>query len=134
MGDIGDPSTAPWPGDHHDATVAIPGAENLVGCLGRRRKAGDRPEIADRAHESCSGGTPQHLCDIVLVMTVNPGFSGQTFLPEVLPKSGALHSALCKKLKWKRCSRRLARAAKIAGLKLKATRVEGGEIRFEIAR
>jgi hypothetical protein len=23
MGDIGDPSTAPWPGDHHDATVAI---------------------------------------------------------------------------------------------------------------
>jgi hypothetical protein len=76
MGDIGDPSTAPWPGDHHDATVAIPGAENLVGCLGPRRKAGDRPEIADRAHESCSGGIPQHLCDIVLVMTVNPGFSG----------------------------------------------------------
>jgi ribulose-phosphate 3-epimerase len=27
-----------------------------------------------------------HLCDIVMVMTVNPGFSGQTFLPEMLPK------------------------------------------------
>ena len=27
-----------------------------------------------------------HLCDIVLVMSVNPGFAGQAFLPEVVPK------------------------------------------------
>jgi ribulose-phosphate 3-epimerase len=27
-----------------------------------------------------------HLTDLVLVMSVNPGFSGQAFIPEVVPK------------------------------------------------
>jgi ribulose-phosphate 3-epimerase len=34
------------------------------------------------------------LCDLVLVMSVNPGFGGQTFMPEVLPKVEALRKTV----------------------------------------
>ncbi len=33
-----------------------------------------------------------HLCDVVIVMTVNPGFGGQSFLPEMLPKVRAVRA------------------------------------------
>ena len=35
-----------------------------------------------------------HMADVVLVMTVNPGFSGQEFIPEVLPKIAQLRKML----------------------------------------
>jgi len=35
-----------------------------------------------------------HMVDVVLVMTVNPGFSGQEFIPEVLPKIAQLRKML----------------------------------------
>ena len=35
-----------------------------------------------------------HMVDLVLVMSVNPGYSGQVFLPEILPKISQIHSWL----------------------------------------
>ena len=35
-----------------------------------------------------------HMVDLVLVMSVNPGYSGQTFLPEILPKLEQIHQIL----------------------------------------
>jgi ribulose-phosphate 3-epimerase len=37
-----------------------------------------------------------HMIDLVLVLSVNPGYSGQTFIPEVLPKISTLRRDLDK--------------------------------------
>ncbi|BAC91489.1 ribulose-phosphate 3-epimerase [Gloeobacter violaceus] len=56
-------------------------------------------ELGKQAGVSLNPSTPLSLieyvldlCDLVLVMSVNPGFGGQSFIPQVLPKIARLKS------------------------------------------
>jgi ribulose-phosphate 3-epimerase len=61
--------------------------------LNRVRELGCRPGVViDPATPILWIDHVLHLVDIILVMTVNPGFGGQDFLPETLPKIAALRA------------------------------------------
>ena len=83
-------------GADHLLVQAEPGSTiHLHRVLSQVRELGKRPGVV------IDPATPiewiehvLHLADIILVMTVNPGFGGQKFLPEMLPKIAALR-ALC---------------------------------------
>lgn len=75
-------------GADHILVQAEPSATvHLHRVLSRIRQLGKKAgAVLDPASPIAFVEHVLHLCDVVLVMTVNPGFSGQTFLPEVLPK------------------------------------------------
>jgi ribulose-phosphate 3-epimerase len=63
------------------STIHLHRTLSRIGELGK--KAG---VVLNPASPICMVENVLHLCDIVLVMSVNPGFAGQAFLPQVLPK------------------------------------------------
>ena len=76
-------------------TVHIETCPHIHRTLQTIRELGCKPGI------TLNPGTPAahleevlHLVDLVLVMSVNPGFSGQSFLPEMLPKVSFLRQRL----------------------------------------
>jgi ribulose-phosphate 3-epimerase len=83
-------------GADHLLVQAEPGSTiHLHRTLTRIRDFGKRPGVVlDPATPPEFIEYVLHLCDIILVMTVNPGFGGQAFLPEVLPKIRRL-KAMC---------------------------------------
>ncbi len=83
-------------GADHLLVQAEPGSTvHLHRVLSQVRELGKRPGVViDPATPLAWIEHVIHLVDIVLVMTVNPGFGGQKFLPEMLPKIAALR-ALC---------------------------------------
>ena len=84
-------------GADHLLVQAEPGSTiHLHRVLSQIRELGRKPGVViDPATPLTWIEHVLHLVDIVLVMTVNPGFGGQKFLPEMLPKIAALR-ALCR--------------------------------------
>lgn len=82
-------------GADHLLVQAEPGSTiHLHRVLSRIRDLGAKAGVVlDPATPSEFVEYVLHLCDVILVMTVNPGFGGQPFLPEVLPKIRRLRAA-----------------------------------------
>jgi ribulose-phosphate 3-epimerase len=73
--------------DHLLVQVEPSSTMHLHRVLSRIRELGKKAgAVLDPASPLAFVEQVLHLCDVVLVMTVNPGFSGQKFLPEMLPK------------------------------------------------
>jgi ribulose-phosphate 3-epimerase len=79
-------------------TVHVETVKHLHRLLGVIRDAGIKAGAAlNPATPLSSIQHVLHNLDMVVLMTVNPGFGGQSFIPEVLPKIEELRSMLDKK-------------------------------------
>lgn len=73
-------------------TIHVEATVNVQAALSSIRKLGKRAGLAMNPHTS--EASVQNLLDeldLVLVMTINPGFAGQAFLPGMLPKLSRTH-------------------------------------------
>ncbi len=66
---------------HPEATVHLDRTLRAIRALGKRAGVVLNPSTSEHAIEYV-----MDLVDLVLVMSVNPGFGGQSFIPAVLPK------------------------------------------------
>lgn len=78
--------------------VHVENHQNLHRTLQNIKSLGCRPGVVINPGTKASLCQPVlHMTDIVLVMSVNPGYSGQKFLPEVLSKVSYLANQIAKK-------------------------------------
>ncbi|MCH8115643.1 MAG: ribulose-phosphate 3-epimerase [Chloroflexi bacterium] len=72
-------------------TIHVEACDDLEASLNDARAAGMRPAVSMKPDTSASVlQSVLPLIDRVLVMTVEPGFGGQSFMPEMLPKIARL--------------------------------------------
>ncbi len=74
---------------HVEATVHLHRVLSHIRSLGKRAGVSLNPSTSEDSLKYVL-----HLCDLVLVMSVNPGFGGQSFISEVLPKVRGLRTMI----------------------------------------
>ena len=76
-------------------TIHFEATENVAKTLAAIRENGTRAGLAIKPNTSIEVVKPfLHLIDILLVMTVEPGFGGQSFMKEMMPKVATARSWL----------------------------------------
>jgi ribulose-phosphate 3-epimerase len=76
-------------------TVHVETCPDIVGTLKKIKALGCKAGVTLNPDTSASELTPAlPHADLVLVMTVHPGYSGQSFMPEVLPKIAEVRQML----------------------------------------
>ena len=79
-------------------TVHYEACAEPAACLKEIRAAGMQSGISIKPPTGVDVILPLlELCDLVLVMTVNPGWTGQKFMPECLPKIEALKNEISRR-------------------------------------
>ena len=67
--------------------------ENTLAALRRIRELGVRPAVSVKPKTPAEVVLPfLELCDMILVMTVEPGFGGQKFMVDMMPKVRAIRA------------------------------------------
>lgn len=68
-------------------TVHVEACSDVEATLNKIRECGKKAGLSVKPKTDVSVIVPYlHLCDLVLVMTVEPGFGGQKFMADMLPK------------------------------------------------
>ena len=69
--------------------------ENTIACLEKIRELGCKAAISLKPGTPAEAARPYlELCDMILVMTVEPGFGGQKFMLDMMPKLRKLRTML----------------------------------------
>jgi ribulose-phosphate 3-epimerase len=71
----------------HNVTVHVEASRDVAACLKKIRARGAKSGLSLRPQTELKLIEPYlELCDLVLIMTVNPGWGGQSFMADQMPK------------------------------------------------